>query len=306
MDKVLIMDGMNAIHRANISFGPPRKHDTCLNQFCSHKLLNEHVIHCLCGARWDNENKCYGKKFTLIFNFFRNLRPLIEDGNPDKFYFVLEGRPQFRYDLFPDYKANRIIKQASKQEAMDKINLDKNEIIRLLQYLPVTIIRAANYEADDVISTLVENMKDEDITVISNDSDYIQLLQKGYKHLTIFNPIKKEVMEAPIYPYIAWKALNGDKSDSIPGILKPAKALKTINDPELFEKFMEINENKCNFNINRQLIEFRSVPEDDLIIKDCVANFELLKQEFIKMDFQSIVNEDSWNKYVNTFKYIKL
>lgn len=305
MDKVLLIDGMNALWRASIGFGPPTQHKLCKHCSDKHDRVND-VPHCRCGAKWDStDNKCYGEKYVHIFNFFRNLRPQIEDGSPDKCFFVLEGRPQFRYDLFADYKANRLVKTAAKQETLDKFQITKNEIVRLLQYLPITIVRAAAFEADDVISSLCENMKEEEITVISNDSDYIQLLQRGYKYLTIFNPIKKVVMEAPEYPYITWKSLNGDKSDNIPGLLKPKKALEAVNNPDIFRKWMSIEENRANFNINRQLIEFRSVPEEDLIIQEGTRNFEALRSEFAQMDFQSIINDKSWERYTNTFNCIK-
>ena len=45
--------------------------------------------------------------FPVVYNFFRGLRPLIEKFSPDKVYFVLEGRPEFRIQLNNAYKANR-------------------------------------------------------------------------------------------------------------------------------------------------------------------------------------------------------
>jgi 5'-3' exonuclease len=275
MDKVLLIDGHNSIWRACVKFGPTIQD------------VEDHII------------------FT--FNFFRNLRPLIQDFAPDKCFFVLEGHPQFRYDLFSDYKANRIIKLASEKskESNDRFLKAKDIIVPLLQHLPITICRAANYEADDVVATLCENMRDENLTVLSNDSDYIQLLQRGYPQCRIYNPIKKVDMEAPPYPYVAWKCLNGDKSDNIPALLKPKKALDAINNPAVFQKFMEVEENRANFNINRQLIEFRSVPEEDIALQEGVKNFEALRQAFTDMKFESIVNDQSWEKYCRTFDCIK-
>lgn len=308
MDNVLLIDGHNAMWRACVTFGPPVKHEPCEDQWCDHLKLGSKLstLHCKCGAKWDpTDGKCYGEKYLFIYNFFRNLRPIIEDISPDKCFFVLEGHPQFRYDLFADYKANRLIKQAAKKETMDKFLEAKDEIVRLLQYFPITIARASAYEADDVISTLCEDMKDEDLTVLSNDSDYIQLLQKGYKNLLIYNPIKKEAMEAPTYPYVAWKCLNGDKSDNIPGLLKPKKALDTVNDPELFKKFMAVEENRANFSINRQLIEFRAVPPEEIVLQEGVRSFGKLKEEFSKMKFESITNDRSWEKYTKTFDCLR-
>lgn len=272
MDKILLIDGHNAIWRACVKFGAPVEQPD---------------------------------EIVFAFNFFRNLRPLIDDFSPDKCFFVLEGHPQFRYDLFADYKANRIIKQASRKDSNEKFLKAKDIILPLLQCLPITIARAHNYEADDVVATLCENMKDEDLSIISNDSDYIQLLQRGYKNIRIYNPIKKVDMEAPAYPYVAWKCLNGDKSDNIPALLKPKKALEAATTPEVFKKFMEVEENRANFSINRQLIEFRSVPEDEISLVEGHRNFPILREEFVKMQFESIINDKSWERFTNTFNCIK-
>lgn len=276
MDKVLLIDGHNAMWRASIGFtgnkNPPAEEED----------------------------------FITIFNFFRNLRPIIEQFEPDKCFFVLEGHPQFRYDLFADYKANRLVKTGSKsKEQLDKFHKSKDEIVRLLQHMPITICRAHDYEADDVIFTLCKNLQGEELTILSNDSDYIQLLQLGLTHVQVFNPIKKEFMSAPAYPYVAWKCLNGDKSDNIPPLLKPKKALDAVNNPEIFQKFLEVEENRANFGINRQLIEFRDIPEEDIILKEGIRDFNTLKLEFERMKFESIINDKSWAKYHETFDCIK-
>lgn len=313
MDRILLIDGMNAIFRASVNFGGVKVHTVCSglgkagsdeDAPCGHKSLSEH---CVCGARIDpSDGRCFGDKFQLIFNFFRNLRPLIEDCAPDKCFFCLEGRAQFRYDLLPSYKENRIIKRAAKsQEESTKFLDDANEIIRLLQYLPITIARASNYEADDLIGTICDQLKDEDLTVITNDMDYIQLLQRGYKNITVFNPIKKIAMEAPSYNFIPFRCLAGDKSDNIPALLKPAKALKTINDPQLFQAFLASEGNRSLFNINKKLITFQMVPEEEIILQEGIHNFPILKEEFARMDFQSMINDNSWQRYIETFACLK-
>jgi hypothetical protein len=311
MDKILLIDTVNFIWRASIGFGPSKgsEHGFCTD--CDEYILLHHQgrLHCICGGDWDSiENRCEDQpreEDIIIFNFFRNLRPIIELFSPDKCFFVLEGHPQFRYDLYSEYKANRIIKQASKQNLKDKVLKCKDTVVSLLQYLPVTICRAANYEADDVIATLCENMKTENITILSNDSDYIQLLQKGYDNCRIYNPIKKEFMSAPSYPYVAWKCLNGDKSDNIKALLKPKKVEAAMQNPDVFKAFLDVEENRANFNINRQLIEFRMVPEDEIVFTEGTARYDLLKQEFQKLNFDSITNDTSWAKYIKTFNCLK-
>lgn len=302
MDKVLLIDGNNFVWRGNVTFGKPVEHEVCLD--C---LNDKHTkeLHCACGSPWHaEENFCYGEKYKLIYSFFRNLRPLIEDFAPEKCFFVMEGHPQFRYDLYAEYKANRFIKTASQADNREKVYKAIDGIVPLLLMLPITVAKAEKYECDDTIGALCENMKNEDLTVVSNDSDYIQLLQRGYPKIAIYNPYKKEYMETTTYPYVAWKCLNGDKSDNIPALLKPAKALKTVNDPILFQKFMDIEENRANFSINRQLIEFGEVPEEEILIQEGIKDFDSLKEQFALMKFESIINEKSWEKYCRSYQSI--
>jgi 5'-3' exonuclease len=274
MDKILLIDFHNAVYRACVKFGKPIVEG-----------VDDSII------------------FT--YNFFRNLRPIIEMFSPDKVFVVSEGHPQFRYDLYPEYKSNRIIKTASRKDTVDKFSATKNIIVPLLQYLPFTYCKAAAYEADDTIATLCDNMKDEDLTVLTNDSDYMQLLQRGYQNIKVYSPIKKEYMVAPSYPVIMGKSITGDKSDNIPALLTPKKAQAVINDPELFKQFMSVEENRANFNINRQLVEFRSVPLEELIISEGKKDFDTLRYKFNEMKFESITNDASWQKYTKTFDCIR-
>ena len=126
-----------------------------------------------------------------------------------------------------------------------------------------------------------------------------------HSNVRVYNPIKKDFLKAPDYHYVAHKCLVGDKSDNIPGLLGEKTALKTILDPQKFKEFMEIEENRANFSINKQLIEFQSVPYDDIVLVNGITNWTDLKSEFEKMEFNSIINDKSWTKYTSTFASIK-
>lgn len=305
MDKIVFIDFLNSVYRASVGFAS--KHDLCPNTCTEHKLSITNTIHCICGAKIDpTDNICIGEKYSVPFVFFRSLRYLMEEFQPDKCFIVQEGYPQFRYDLYPEYKANRIIKTGSTQSSnKEKVMAGKDIILPILKNHPITLVTSPHYEADDVIGTLCENMKDEDITVLSNDTDYIQLLQRGYKNLTVYAPSKKEHFVAPDYHYIGWKCLNGDKSDNIKKLLSPKKAISTISDPKLLREFLSIQENQDNFNINKKLIEFAKVPESEIVMENCVGKFDAVKMEFEKMEMNTITNDKSWEKYVKTFDCLK-
>jgi len=272
-DHIMIVDFSNMAWRANMSWGKDKTDEKSQN--------------------------------VMVYNFFRNLRPLVEMFAPSKIFMVLEGYPRHRYEIFSDYKANRIVKTASTKEVHDNFHVNKKEILRLLKYLPVTTCRAANYEADDVISSLCNNLREENLTVISNDTDYIQLLQRGYSNIRIYNPMKKKYQEAPAYHYLAWKSLRGDPSDNIPGLMSDAKAESLVKTPSLLKKWMDVEENRANFSINRSLIEFAEVPMEEIEMEEGEANFPLLREEFSKMEFDSFMKDSTWQKFCQTFKTIK-
>lgn len=275
-DKILLIDGLNYGYRANIVFGKPAEDE-------------------------DKEN------FTVVFNFFRNLRALIEQFDPDKVFFALEGNSIFRYELFPEYKANRIIKIGStdKQKKKDDFIRQYNIILKLLKYLPITQVKADKYEADDIVATLVSTLRDEELIVISSDKDYIQLLQKGYDNLKIYSHSNKGYVVPPDYHFLTYLTLNGDTSDNIPRLLSNKKSIAIAQDAEKLAEYLSTEENRADYNLNRQLVEFRIVDDEELQFTEYETNFDALKEEFSWMEFDTILEEKYWNRFVETFERLR-
>lgn len=265
MSKVLLLDFLNLVHRSNIKFGVQ-----------------------------DNDKISY----TIVYNFFRSLKAAINTFEPNKVFICQEGLNNYRYSLYSEYKANRMVKKAS--EANENLSRQRDIICKLLPMLSLTQVYADKFEADDVIASLSENLKDEEVIILSTDSDFIQLLQADIG-VKLFNPIKKEYVEAPTYHYLAWKSLRGDKSDNIPGLVSDAKALAMVENPKLLENFLLSEENKIGFNLNKSLIELSKVPEEELIFIEGKNNFEIIEDEFKKMEFKTLLVDKYWNSFKETF-----
>lgn len=278
MDKIVILDTLNFVYKGAIKF------------------KTEGVV---------DKNE---PDFTLVYNFFRNLRALVEKLNPTKIFAAREGKNAFRYKLFSDYKANRLVKFASKtKEEVENFNRQKEIIYSLMGYLPITSAYNDNYEADDVIYSLCDNLKDEECVIVSNDSDLQQILQKSLKNVKIYNPFKKEYVVAPKHFVLIWKALAGDKSDNIPGVVEQKQATILVNDPEKLKVFLEKNnEARIQFNDNIELIRLRLIQPEDLVFIDHQVSYAMLKNEFQNMKFDSLIRADVWPKFVDTFKGISL
>lgn len=264
---------MNSIWRANVAFKPGEKQEP---------------------------------SFVIVYNFFRNLRATVEEFSPDKVFFCLEGNNNFRRKLFSDYKGNRIIKTGTSAIKPDQDFYRQADVITdLISNLPITMVRADNFECDDVIATLAENLKDEEVIIVSNDSDFIQLLQKGYANLKIYNPFKKQYMIAPEFHYLTWKCLAGDKkTDNIPGLVGPQTAAKLANDIEKFAEFLGTYEHRAAYSLNKNLIELKIIPESLQFIEYKI-NYHSLKESFIKMGFKSMFVNDYWNNFCNTFSDLR-
>lgn len=248
----------------------------------------------------------------LTYLFFCNLRATVEQFNPTKLFFAMEGRPKHRYDLFPEYKANRIIKTGEiksegKIKQKENITQASNTIKDLLLNFTCSQVSHPDYEADDIVNTLCNFLADEEVVVITGDTDYIQLLEKDFKNTKVYSPMKKAFFEKSKYPYIAEKAIRGDKSDNIPCLLTPKKADKHLEDPELLKSFLEIEENRAAFSINKKLIEFIDVPQEELVVIEGKNDFVKVFEKFHELDFKSFIEqnekaETKWNKFVSTFE----
>lgn len=269
-DRILLIDGLNFLYRGKIKFGKPVK----VNGF----------------------------EYTIVYNFFRNLRALIQELQPTKVFFVLEGHPAFRYALLPTYKANRIVKNSSKQNHDQDFDRQRDVVIDLLQYLPITLAKADNYEADDTINGLVENLKsiDDEILIVSGDKDYIQIIQK-YNTIKLYNSSTKEFVQTPSYHFLAMLCLAGDTSDNIDGLIGEQKAIKLASTPKELSDFLTVDENRNRFNLNKELIEFKSPSLNEIKLTQGTLNLESLKNEFRKFEFKSVVDEPYWEKFSTTF-----
>jgi DNA polymerase-1 len=239
--------------------------------------------------------------YPVVYNFFRSLRPLIEKFSPDKVYFVLEGNPEFRTALNDAYKANRTNNDRHFHE-------QKAQIISIVkECFPITTARHPKLECDDTIATLVKVhcTQGDECTIISSDSDFYQLLNV-FNSCSIYNPVKKKMIEIPDYDYVTWKALRGDATDNIAGIpgCGDKTADKLVRDPELLSEYFKkdpIRQQIFERNVHLiRLVDF-SDNMDEMEKHEGSADFEELYDIFDDMDFQSMLKEKTWNKYVQTF-----
>jgi DNA polymerase I len=169
-----------------------------------------------------------GMETQAVFGFLRSLRTTMESFPENGRVVVLwDGRAQWRYDIFPEYKANRV-KTDPKDIADNEAFLKQVPLIKaLLNTLGITQIHAPNREADDIAGYLVPKaaMQGVKVKMITGDEDWLQLV---HPNVTWFAPVTKrmvghtEFFEATGFytprSFVEGKALQGDGSDNIAGI----------------------------------------------------------------------------------------
>lgn len=263
--KVVVLDGYNLLYRARYS------------------------------ARWQKQGD-----HTITYNFFRSLRKLVEDLDANKVYFVLEGNPKARLEAAPDYKGTR------EYEKDENYSAQKREIIDILaRDFPITVVKHPNYECDDVIAHIAYKEHPEDeVVIVSTDTDFHQVFAE-HKNISVYNPVKKKFVDPPDFDYVVWKALRGDSADNIQGFkgVGDKTALKLTNDKNLLKEFLEKEPSrKDTLEHNLFMIKFHNLEDVDLIKKsESSFNVDSVLEQFTSFQFNSIIKEKPWKKFVETF-----
>jgi len=232
----------------------------------------------------------------IYFNFFRMLMGELKRHNPDIVYIVDEGMPTKSLELLKSYKSNR-------QKLNDpQFHREKNEVFETIKSTSGFVyIKHPNFECDDVIGHLATCVhRDDDVTIVSTDSDFIQLISDK-THL--WHPQKKKFLEAWHVDYVTWKALRGDPTDNVSGVtgIGPKRADVLTADPKILENFLSSDTVKRKqFEISRAVIKLKNVPNDKLEIVQTNFVADKLFNEFSNRQFKTMIG-NAWPKWVEKF-----
>ena len=167
-----------------------------------------------------------GQVTNAVYGFASMLVKLFGEITSDRFAVCFDqGRPAYRYDVYPEYKANR---QTSPSEFSQQMPL----IREVLAALRIPVVEVPDHEADDVIATLVDQAASQGIptVVVTGDRDILQLVDdsrdvrvmmtsRGITDTRTYD--EAAVMErygVPPSRYVDLAALRGDSSDNLPGV----------------------------------------------------------------------------------------
>lgn len=248
--------------------------------------------------------------FQIIYNFLKSIKPILDKFSPEKVYFVLDGKPKARLEMDETYKANRKHENLSEEEAAywASFHSQKRYIIDFVKkHLPFTTVYHPDFECDDILNYLATTL-DGDKIIVSSDTDFIQSLDLSDK-VKLWNPVSQSYRERLDVDYAKYKAMVGDKSDNIPGVKGIGKvgAVKILKDDDLLKTKMSNPSFKEQFDHSYQLVKFANIDNFKNEIQYYNGRFtrELVKEQFIELDFNSMLVESYFSRYCETMEQIR-
>jgi DNA polymerase I len=157
---------------------------------------------------------------NAVYAFMNMIRKLQNDEKPDTLIIVFDSKgPSFREEISKAYKAQR-------PPMPGNLSAQIPYVKSVLEAMGLPLLEKEGFEADDIIGTAVERLKDHDsdVVIVTSDKDMMQLVTE---RVTILDTMKgvsigeKEVEEKfGIKPAFMtdYLALCGDTSDNIPGV----------------------------------------------------------------------------------------
>ncbi|MGH3799231.1 MAG: DNA polymerase I [Pseudonocardiaceae bacterium] len=172
----------------------------------------------------ENFRTTTGQTTNAVYGFTSMLINLLRDEQPSHVAAAFDiSRKTFRAETYAPYKANR---STTPDEFRGQVSLIQD----VLGTLGIPVLAKENYEADDLIATLVTRAEPDgyQVLVCTGDRDALQLVndqvtvlypRKGVSELTRFTP-EEVVQRYGLTPqqYPDYAALRGDPSDNLPGI----------------------------------------------------------------------------------------
>ena len=176
-----------------------------------------------------------GKDSSAVYGFCASMLKIMPLFPNSMFIAALDSsKKTFRNQIYENYKANR---KKTPEVLIEQLPL----IEEACEHFGFLIAKKIGFEADDIIASYAELLKNQEntkVNIISSDKDLLQLLPMH--NVNIFNPTKKKyVTEDDIFEkfgvyshnILDFLSLTGDASDNIPGVsgIGPKSAAALIN-----------------------------------------------------------------------------
>lgn len=164
-----------------------------------------------------------GEFSNAVYGFANILIKAILDRKPKYIAVALDyGKKTFRNDMYNGYKDKR-------KPTPEELKMQFPILKEMLKTMGIFYIEKQGFEADDLIGTLTQKFNNVKNIIVTGDRDSLQLInnntevwltKKGVTEIKEMN-LNSLYEELKLQPYqiIELKALMGDSSDNIPGVL---------------------------------------------------------------------------------------
>lgn len=174
-----------------------------------------------------------GMPTNALYGYLSMTVKLLREMKPDYMAYCFDSAADgFREELYEDYKANR-------SEFPEDLEPQMPYFTKIVEALGIPCFMYDGVEADDIIGTLALSAakKQVEVTIVSGDKDFAQLIRPNIKmldtmkdHVYDVDGVKEKwgVRPDQIIDYLA---LTGDASDNVPGVkgVGPKTALKLLD-----------------------------------------------------------------------------
>lgn len=193
---------------------------------------------------WDTSNlalRCFFQKGLMgltradgypvghIHGVVMKLQAFVRDQvrEPTALVFALDRFPAWKHALYADYKRrpNRTNFQQFLPDTFTEEFHPVHDVIKLLSYIPCTMVFAEGEESDDVMASFCAKYRDKPIRLVSTDKDMWQLLRMRHVSIGEHDVVTEAAMREEFgldfsgaKKIALYKAIRGDKSDNIPCI----------------------------------------------------------------------------------------
>jgi len=204
-----------------------------------------------------------GKPCGAVFGFVNMMINLIQTEKPKYLVCVFDaGKHTFRHDMYAEYKGKR-------DKMPEDLHAQLLELKDLLRAMGIMVKEIPEIEADDIVGSISRKFNEEFI-LVSGDKDLLQLVndnttvwltQKGISNvLKVDENVLMEEFKIKPYQVIEMKAIMGDSSDNIPGVVGIGK----VGAEKLIAEYQNLDNVYANLDKHAPGIQKKLIESKDL------------------------------------------
>ena len=164
-----------------------------------------------------------GELTNAVYGFTSMLLNVLREERPTHVAVTFDKGLTFRHEMYAEYKAHRAKMPEDMRSQMERVR-------QVVDTLGMPVFELEGYEADDLLGTLARQAGEQGVStlIVTGDTDILQLVDEHTRVLTsrwrFSDTVTYDVAGVrqryglPPAQLVELKALEGDKSDNIPGV----------------------------------------------------------------------------------------